>query len=140
MQYVIVCKSYTLQENSPWSPNLKPLLPFLATDFILFISSCKKDSDIIANNNAPYYGEIPTILLENYVNRIYIDLIGREPLDNEMLSDVQFLRDADITLESRDSLLYKLQFDTTFVEGDFSLSIYNRHGQEIWISNNPGRG
>ena len=87
---------------------------------ILFISSCKKDSDIITNNNAPYYGEIPTILLENYVNRIYIDLIGREPLDDEMLSDVQFLRDADVTLESRDSLIYKLQFDTTYIEGDSS--------------------
>ena len=88
--------------------------------FILFISSCKKDPDIIANNNAPYYDEIPTILLENYVNRIYIDLIGREPLDNEMLNDVQFLRDADVTLESRDSLIYKLQFDTTYIEGDSS--------------------
>ena len=87
---------------------------------VLCISSCKKDADIIFNNNAPYYGEIPTILFENYVNRIYIDLIGREPLDNEMLSDVQFLRDADVTLESRDSLIYKLQFDTTYIEGDSS--------------------
>ena len=84
---------------------------------VLSISSCKKDADIISNNDAPYYGEIPTILLENYVNRIYIDLIGREPLDGEMQNDVQFLRDADVTIESRDALLYKLQFDTTFVEG-----------------------
>ena len=37
-----------------------------------------------------------------------------------MLSDVQFLRDADVTLESRDSLIYKLQFDTTYIEGDSS--------------------
>lgn len=87
---------------------------------VLSISSCKKDADIISNNDAPYYGEIPTILLENYVNRIYIDLIGREPLDGEMQNDVQFLRDADVTIESRDALLYKLQFDTTFVEGDSS--------------------
>lgn len=86
----------------------------------LCITSCKKEADIISNNNAPYYGEIPTILLENYVNRIYIDLIGREPLDTEMLNDVQFLRDADIAFESRDSLIYKLQFDTTYVEGDSS--------------------
>ena len=62
---------------------------------VLCVSSCKKDPDIISNNDAPYYGEISTLLLENYVNRIYIDLIGREPLDNEMLNDVQFLRDAD---------------------------------------------
>ena len=96
----------------------------ILTIMVMFMS-CKKDADIISNNNAPNYTEIPTILLENYVNRIYIDLIGREPLDNEMSSDVQFLRDADITLESRDSLIYKLQFDTTFVEGDSSYkSVY----------------
>ena len=52
--------------------------------------------------------------------RIYIDLIGREPLDAEMINDVQFLRDSEVTLESRDSLLRKIQFDTTFVEGDSS--------------------
>ena len=84
------------------------------------ISSCKKDPEIITNNDAPFYAEIPTILLENYVNRLYIDLLGREPLDDEMIHDVQYLRDADVTLESRDSLIYRLQFDTTFIEGDSS--------------------
>ena len=86
----------------------------------VFTVSCKKDPLVINNNNAPYYSEIPTILLENYVNRIYIDLIGREPLDEEMLKDVQFLRDSEVSLESRDSLLRKLQFDTTYIMGDSS--------------------
>ena len=84
------------------------------------ITACKKDVVIIPNNNAPIYSEIPTILLENYVNRLYIDLIGREPLDDEMSSDVEFLRNNDVTLESRDSLIYKLQFETNFVPGDSS--------------------
>ena len=88
--------------------------------FIFIFISCKKDPDVIPDNTAPYYNEVPTILLENYVNRMYIDLIGREPLDAEMLNDVQFLRDMDVTFQSRDSLLYKLQFDTTYVEGDSS--------------------
>ena len=92
--------------------------------YIVFVAiamaACKKDVVIIPNNNAPIYSEIPTILLENYVNRLYIDLIGREPLDDEMSSDVEFLRNNDVTLESRDSLIYKLQFDTNFVPGDSS--------------------
>lgn len=87
---------------------------------VFLINSCKKEDNIIPNNNAPYYGEIPTLLLENYVNRCYIDLLGREPLDDEMIEDVQFLRDNEVTIESRDQLLYKLQFDTTFIEGDSS--------------------
>ena len=88
--------------------------------FLFFTSSCKKEDNIIPNNNAPYYGEIPTLLLENYVNRCYIDLLGREPLDDEMILDVQFLRDNEVTIESRDGLLYKLQFDTSYIEGDSS--------------------
>ena len=88
---------------------------------IFFLAiSCEREDNIIPDNNAPYYGEISTLLLENYVNRCYIDLLGREPLDDEMISDVQFLRDNEVTIESRDDLLHKLQYDTTFVEGDSS--------------------
>ena len=96
--------------------------------FVLFtlFFSCKKEN-IIPNNNAPYYAEIPTLLLENYVNRSYIDLLGREPLDSEMNRDVQFLRDNDVTIESRDSLLYKLQNDTNYIEGDSSYKIAYYH-------------
>ena len=94
---------------------------------LAFLFSCKKDNDIIPNNNAPYYSEVPTILLENYVNRIYIDLIGREPLDIEMEQDVQYLRDADVSQESRNDLLYKLQNDTNYVEGDSSYKFVYYH-------------
>ena len=52
------------------------------------MSSCKER--IILFQIHVYYGEILTIL-ENYVNRCYIDLLGREPLDDEMIEDVQFL-------------------------------------------------
>ena len=52
-------------------------------------------------NNAPYYDEVPTILLENYVNRLYIGLIGKEPLDDEMERDVLYLRDNDVSFDSR---------------------------------------
>jgi hypothetical protein len=94
---------------------------------LLGFLSCKKDVKIIADNDAPYYGELPTFLLENYVNRLYIDLIGREPLDAEMEKDVQFLRDEDVTLESRVELINKLQFDTTFIEGDLSYKFAYYH-------------
>ncbi len=93
---------------------------------LFFTSSCKKDN-IIPDNNAPYYDEIPTLLLENYVNRAYIDLLGREPLDDEMINDVQFLRNNDVSIGSRDTLLYKLQYDTNFVVGDSSYKIAYFH-------------
>ena len=79
---------------------------------ILCFFPVKKKGELIGGNNAPYYDEVPTILLENYVNRLYIDLIGREPLDDEMERDVLYLRDNDVSYGSRDSLILKLQSDT----------------------------
>ena len=97
---------------------MKNLIFLLLT--VIVIASCKKDIKPIFDNDAPYYGETPTILLENYVNRMYIDLLGREPLDGEMDTDVQLLRDNEVSLESRNNLLLKLQFDTTYIPGDSS--------------------
>ena len=95
--------------------------------FLIVVSSCKKDILVIDDNNPPVYSAIPTVLIENYINRIYIDLIGREPLDSEMEIDVQYLRDNDVSIESRDSLIYKLQFDTLYIEGDESYKLAYFH-------------
>lgn len=95
--------------------------------FLIVVASCKKDTLVIDGNNPPVYSAIPTVLIENYINRIYIDLIGREPLDSEMLIDVQYLRNNDVSIESRDSLIYKLQFDTLYIEGDESYKLAYFH-------------
>ena len=80
---------------------------------ILVLSSCKKDNVLIGNNDAPYYGGVPTVMVEFYVNRVFIDLIGREPFDEEMENEVAFLRSYDLSMEGRDSLIIKLQTDIT---------------------------
>ena len=80
--------------------------------FITILSSCRKE-ETIPNNKPPYYDEIPTVLIENYVNRIFIDLLGREPLDIEMEEEVQYLRDNDLQMEFRDSLITKLMTKST---------------------------
>ena len=79
--------------------------------FITIFSSCRKE-ETMPNNKPPYYDEIPTVLIENYVNRIFIDLIGREPLDIEMQKEVKYLRDNDLQMEFRDSLITKLMTST----------------------------
>ena len=50
---------------------------------VLVLFSCEKDV-LIEDNDAPYCGGVPTVLVEFYVNRVFIDLIGREPFDEEM--------------------------------------------------------
>ncbi|MCC6599376.1 MAG: hypothetical protein IT223_01730 [Crocinitomicaceae bacterium] len=77
--------------------------------FILF--SCKKQEEVLYSGNeiAPYNG-VSTILVENYVNRLFIDLIGREPTDDEMEGEVAALRQGGLSISSRASLVNKLMF------------------------------
>lgn len=91
----------------------------LATCLLIFFG-CKKDALIIEHTLIPSYTEVPTVLVENYVNRMYIDLLGREPLDAEMANDVSFLRSGELTFNTRVALITKLQSDTTFREGELS--------------------
>jgi len=79
----------------------------------LIISSCKKDDKFIANNDAPSYYGVPTIKVKNYINRIFIDLTGREPLDIEMDSLVILLESNNLNFATRESIVLSLQTDTT---------------------------
>ena len=93
------------------------------------IFACRKENKVIlSGNEAPYHEPVATVLVQNYVNRMYIDLIGREPLDTEMLADVQYLQDNDLSEAARVSLVIKLQTDTSWIEGDTSYqkAYYNR--------------
>ncbi len=98
--------------------NRQLLLVFAVTVFAF--SSCKKDALLVPDNDPPDYSDVPTVLIENYVNRIYIDLIGREPLDLEMEADVQLLKDNLLDVPTRLDIITRLQSDTSFVAGDSS--------------------
>ena len=101
---------------------------FLIVLILLTLFSCKKEQQIVGNNNAPFYDEVPTVLVEFYVNRLFIDLIGREPFDEEMANEVAFLRSYDLSMEGRDSLILKLQTDTNYIPGDssYKMAYYHR--------------
>jgi hypothetical protein len=95
---------------------------------ILLIAGCSKDLELVPDNNAPYYSEVSDLLIENYINRVYIDQIGREPFDAEMNSEVQTLKAADLSFEARDAMILKLQTSTDFIPGDgsYKQAYYNR--------------
>jgi hypothetical protein len=86
----------------------------------LVFGSCKKDPVVFENNDVPPYDEIPTIVVNNYVNRLFIDIIGREPLDAEMLAEVSVLEQNDLNQETREVLIQKLMYSEEPVDGDIS--------------------
>ena len=96
---------------------------------LIFLSSgCKKDPDIVPGNDAPYYSEVSDLLIENYINRVYVDQIGREPFDTEMASELLTLKAAVLSKESRNAMILNLQTSTDFIPGDISYkhAYYNR--------------
>lgn len=102
-------------------------LIFLVSFFLLG-NGCKKDSEFVPDNEAPYYSEVSDLLIENYIQRVYIDQIGREPFDAEMNSERMTLKAAELNFESREAMIIKLQSNTNFIEGDISYkhAYYNR--------------
>ncbi len=92
----------------------------LAVLCFIGLSSCEKDPILVPDNNAPGYEGVPTLQVENYVNRLYIDLLGREPLDSELARDVGTLRAGNLSTETREGLIRYIQTDETFIEGDTS--------------------
>lgn len=104
---------------------VKNLFLFL---FLVVAFGCKKDPEVIPDNPTPPYNKVPTVLIENYVNRIFIDLIGREPLDAEMTKETKTMKDGNLDLADRQALISKLQTNTDYIEGDSSYhnAYYNR--------------
>ncbi len=100
---------------------VKYLLLFIGIP-LLFVG-CKKEDVVFEDNDAPPYAGVSTIVLSNYVNRLFIDLIGREPLDLEMTAEIAALRADSLSLESRGVLVDKLMNGDAFIEGD---STYRR--------------
>lgn len=103
--------------------NLFIIVPAL---IILAFAACKKKDpavELVGNNNAPYYDKVPRVKVENYVNRLFIDIIGREPFDSEMKAETDNLIANNLNHSTREALILKLQIDTTHIVGDSSYAI-----------------
>ncbi len=100
--------------------------------FIVFtFSSCEKTEDLIIDDNESFSNTgISGIKIENYVNRLFIDLIGREPTNEEQVQEAEILNDNELSEASRLDLINRLMKDTTFRvnEGSYqeaySLNLY----------------
>ncbi|HNQ11609.1 MAG TPA: hypothetical protein PKH65_06965 [Bacteroidia bacterium] len=74
--------------------------------FISALSSCKKDELVVINNNtAPPDQSIADITIETYINRAYISLLGRKPLQAEYDTSFVKLRSSNLSANSRSEFL-----------------------------------
>lgn len=94
--------------------NLKVLI------VVMVLLSCSKEKNLIPDNDPFSAFNISDLKIENYVNRVFIDVIGREPTDLELESEVQILKDSSLSRISREELILKLMNDTTYKENEGS--------------------
>lgn len=88
---------------------------FLSLFIIFFCYSCDSSiEEVIPGNDSYSTTGISKIKIENYVNRLFIDIIGREPTDIEQNIEVDSLNENDLSKVSRFDLIYRLMTDTTF--------------------------
>lgn len=89
--------------------------PFWLVIAIVILTSCGRTSPevLVPDNNVSNYEGVSTLQVRNYVNRLYIDLLGREPLNDEMDKEVQLLRDANLAISARETLVLSLQTGET---------------------------
>ncbi|MEO5581736.1 MAG: hypothetical protein ABIR66_03525 [Saprospiraceae bacterium] len=99
---------------------------------IVLFSSCTKDQiNIIEDNDPVSVTNISRLKIENYVNRLFIDLIGREPLKVELGPEVDTLKVNELSRGARLDLINRLMEDTSFRLGEksykaaFNLNLYN---------------
>jgi hypothetical protein len=74
----------------------------------MVVSCSKKDATVVPNNKPKSYDDVSTVKVENYINRIYIDLLGREPLDAESIRDLELLRKGNLSINSRQRYYYEI--------------------------------
>lgn len=93
--------------------------------FALCLGGCKPEEIVFPDNPVPPYDEISTILVQNYVNRMYIDLIGREPTDLEMERDVALMEADSLSMEIRLTVMNELMTGTDSLDGTTYRTLYH---------------
>lgn len=88
------------------------IIPFIF--FAVFLLGCTDKEtiyqdehiiEVIDDNDPPLYTGVTTVQLHNYINKIYIDIIGREPLESELIYAENLLRDNSLSENSINQLL-----------------------------------
>lgn len=92
--------------------------------FSLLISSCKKDKEIlIEDNTAPPDNTVPNVVKENYVNKSYISVLGRKPTSAELSSGISILAQHNLSIDDRHQLLDEILAKPGYNQRLYDLSV-----------------
>jgi len=93
-----------------------PVLLSVVTIGSLLLTGCQPDPIHFDDNPIPHYDGVPTVIVDAYLTRVFIDLIGREPLTEELTTERAALREGNLLLDSRLELVDRLMgADTSYL-------------------------
>ena len=88
----------------------------------LLILSCNKTEEkIIGDNNPPADNTIPASLRINFINKVYISLIGREPETAEFNAADLSLRNSNFSSASRKTIVQEILNQDAFLDREFEI-------------------
>ena len=83
--------------------------------FALFSSCTKVEEITIPNNTSPTDNTLSELTKKNYINKVYISVLGREPNSTELSTDLSLLNSGNFSAEKRafflDNVLNKQGYD-----------------------------
>ena len=93
---------------------------------ILIIASCSKVEEVVVNGNIiPPDTTIENTTIDNYINKLYISTIGREPTTIEFDADFEILRAANLNQQSREVVILSILSKTEYHNNLFKLESAN---------------
>jgi hypothetical protein len=72
------------------------------------------ENHVISGNLLPYYNGVSTIKIQSYINKIYVDVLGREADNAELIQATTYLTGHNLSDGSRDTLINNLLITTEF--------------------------
>lgn len=97
--------------------NLRILLCLLV---LLSVFSCSKDPILIDGNDPPPDQTIEDQTIRNYINKVYISLLSREPSNSEYNSAFDSMRTKDFSEASRQMFLDQIFADPAYLDNVYA--------------------
>ncbi len=94
---------------------------FILIALNIAIWGCKKEDKlvVISNNQAPPDYTISSVVKENYVNKVYISVLGRKPDSNEFEAGLSNINQHNLSLADR-----QLFLDEVFAKPEYNQKLY----------------
>ena len=87
-----------------------------------FISCEKSETVIVPDNTAPPDTTIESYIIENYVHKVYIALLGRDASDSELESAMITLKSNNYSVENRNNVLQQVMDGKDYKEKLFDIT------------------